>query len=925
MSGHKKKVFLLTVILLFATVMLLSGCFSTNNNPIGGSYSVSVNLNGGTGINAEDFISGSKLVEPTKQPTKKGCDFLGWYFDAEFKVEAEFDIQIKKNITIYAKWSEFNWTVTLVFGGGKDNIYVKVADKAKVTLPETLPTINGYQISGWYKEAAWTNKFSFTELIEDDISIYAKWEIVNYTISYVFDKGEPNINTVYTYTINNSVALYDPTVIGYEFLGWYDNENFQGEAVTTISKGSYGNKTFYAKYLGLKKDIERTMLGATILENNPEAGKGTIIINVNHAREELTLNNSNIIVSDRASFAVFQNEEETPNNVFDLSAVHADGEEQYAQISAKIIVTSEKGEEKEYILYIRKYAEGELVRVDFNTGVAPSIGYSEILIGETVEEPELQAVEGYIFDGWYQEETFINLFDFDSSIGNDITIYAKLTPIPYAINYYVGIGSNPVGNPISYTLLDDITLENGENTLLYNFVGWYSEKEFINKITEINDSIGDITLYAKYVLKNDTSAIAANFGGAQTFEEEDNLELKAYLEYLVFSRAEQASFILNLNGDANVYSDYLNNVWQSMEVPKSTVSWGANLVGSNQVDMTFTYSNYPSAMASTTDGYTQLDYILHEEYTPQRTVDFDGFKINSIGNTVSVTTSEQLFYALSQGYRPLPASGSKAESLYNKAKVILRAIIDDSMDDVTKLHKIYDYIILNVVYDKDLLELAENNPQGDTIHSFNGFYLEGVFDDKRAVCDGISKAFLVLARIEGIETYQITYVPEDNSPGHAWNKVRLDGKYYVIDATSGGAIVGQREGLTHKYFLISDAKFKELTQKNIVGEANYFAGYEASDHLDKVANSDDYDVYNEMSVTIGAFSYNLRVESEYDLDSLISAIADIIEDYEGAGFSVDIYIDFDYGADIADELAGGKISYSYSFERGYLLLIFVIN
>lgn len=924
MGGQRKRIFFITVVLLFATAIILSACLPQNNINIGG-YSVSVNLNGGTGVNAEDFISGSTLIEPTKTPTKKGCDFLGWYFDAEFEEEAEFDIQIKENITIYAKWSEYRWTVTLVFGGENDNAIVKVEDKGRVVLPEQLPVINGYQITGWYKNSALTTQFNFLDLIEDDTTIYAKWEIISYAISYVFDKGEPNISTVYSYTINNSVTLYEPSVTGYEFLGWYDNEDMEGEIITTIIKGSYGNKTFYAKYLGLEKNIESTMLGAKITENQPEIGKGTIVINVNSDCESITLDANNIIVSDRATFAVFQNEEVTPNNVFDLSGVHAaGGEELFIEISAKIIVTSEKGESKEYILKLRKYAEGALVRINFDTDVAPSIGYMEIPIASTIEEPTLEEVLGYTFEGWYQEDTFINEFDFDSSIGENITIYAKFTPISYAINYIVGVGNNSVSNPLTYTLIDDVSFADAEDTSLYSFVGWYSEKEFTSQITGLSSSTGEITLYAKYTLINDTSAIAASYEGAQVFEEEDNLELKAYLEFIVFNKAAQVSFTLNLSGESPDYSGYLNAVWQDLEVTKSAVTWDATLTGSNVVNMTFTYENYPNAMASQEDAYTQLSYILHEDYTPLRATNFDDFKINSVGNTVSVSTSEQLFYALSQGYRPIPTSQSKAESLYNKAKTVLRGIVDDSMDDISKLHNIYDYIILNVVYDDDLLTLAQDPQQGDLIHRYNGFYLEGVFDDKRAVCDGISKAFLVLARIEGIETYQITYVPEGNSPGHAWNKVKLGNNYYVIDATSGGTIVGQNEALTHKYFMISDQKFKELTQKNNIGDPNYFAGYEASDHLDKVAQTEN-NFYNAITVTIGEYSYDLYVESEEDLDSLVSAAGFLAEQNSGISFTVDLFVAFDYGEGISDELQGGTATYSYAFEKGYLILIFLAD
>lgn len=42
--------------------------------------------------------------------------------------------------------------------------------------------------------------------------------------------------------------MYKPHYTGYDFMGWYDNEDFDGYAVTQIPKGSTGDRTFYAKW-----------------------------------------------------------------------------------------------------------------------------------------------------------------------------------------------------------------------------------------------------------------------------------------------------------------------------------------------------------------------------------------------------------------------------------------------------------------------------------------------------------------------------------------------------------------------------------------------------------------------------------------------------------------------------------------------------
>jgi uncharacterized repeat protein (TIGR02543 family) len=53
-----------------------------------------------------------------------------------------------------------------------------------------------------------------------------------------------------SYTIENAVALPVPVKNGYDFIGWYDNVATTGQVQTSITSGTIGNKTFYAKWKG---------------------------------------------------------------------------------------------------------------------------------------------------------------------------------------------------------------------------------------------------------------------------------------------------------------------------------------------------------------------------------------------------------------------------------------------------------------------------------------------------------------------------------------------------------------------------------------------------------------------------------------------------------------------------------------------------
>lgn len=74
-----------------------------------------------------------------------------------------------------------------------------------------------------------------------------------------------------TYTVDDEVTLPNASNLdepGYLFQGWYEDSNFSGTPVTTISKGTSGDKTYYAKWQQDFTRIEAKDVVETIDKNN---------------------------------------------------------------------------------------------------------------------------------------------------------------------------------------------------------------------------------------------------------------------------------------------------------------------------------------------------------------------------------------------------------------------------------------------------------------------------------------------------------------------------------------------------------------------------------------------------------------------------------------------------------------------------------
>lgn len=138
---------------------------------------VSFDLNGHGAAIADQVVAyGDKATAPD-EPSATGYTFGGWYTDAALTKPYDFSAPVTAPITLHAKWTVKQYTVTFDPADGGAVKLVTVDYGTAVGAP-TAPTRAGYTFTGWYSDKATTTKYDFKDPVVTDLHLYAGWEAV---------------------------------------------------------------------------------------------------------------------------------------------------------------------------------------------------------------------------------------------------------------------------------------------------------------------------------------------------------------------------------------------------------------------------------------------------------------------------------------------------------------------------------------------------------------------------------------------------------------------------------------------------------------------------------------------------------------------------------------------------------------------------
>ena len=174
----------------------------TFNGKVIGAYTVTFQSEGGSEVASQ--IRANTPADQPADPTKEGYTFIGWDTPFPKKMPA-------KDMTVKARWQINRYKITFDTDGGSEIDPIEQDYDTEITAPDN-PTKTGYTFAGWDREIP-------TTVPAEDMTLTAKWQVNQYTITFKPENGGQDIVIKQDYG-TAITAPANPTKTGYTFAGW---------------------------------------------------------------------------------------------------------------------------------------------------------------------------------------------------------------------------------------------------------------------------------------------------------------------------------------------------------------------------------------------------------------------------------------------------------------------------------------------------------------------------------------------------------------------------------------------------------------------------------------------------------------------------------------------------------------------------------
>lgn len=206
------------------------------------TYTLYFNANGGTCATASKTVTFDAAYDTLPIPTRDGYKFEYWYIlksgviSVQQKISSTDKYSQIGDLTVYAKWTPLQYTVSFDANGGTCSTENKSVtfDSTYGTLP--TPGRTGYTFAGWYTAATGGSKVtSGTKMTTaGDHNLYAHWNGASIKVTFNANGGSCKTSSKNVTVEGTYGTLPEATHATRDFAGWYTQAE-DGEKITASS------------------------------------------------------------------------------------------------------------------------------------------------------------------------------------------------------------------------------------------------------------------------------------------------------------------------------------------------------------------------------------------------------------------------------------------------------------------------------------------------------------------------------------------------------------------------------------------------------------------------------------------------------------------------------------------------------------------
>lgn len=453
---------------------------------LGNAVSVKFDTNGGSSVDSQYFLDGesytiSKPADPVKDD---GSPFDGWYADKEFTIPYDFSVSITTATTVYAKWEDASVV--------KAQLQTLISEVEDAKEGGTEAGINYLQTVIGEAQAIVDNSGStisdFTAAISNlnaALAVYHDHSLKELLVGGTIIPGFSATTYIYTYDLAPEASI--PTVTAAAIApvasaGIEQASAIPGSTVVTVMAGDGSTQTYTVTFrvnymaawdgngMGTTTDIPNNFgwqcssdviwvsadnsndTYAYRYRDNFGSGVGRVITHpVNNSVfsfpvsltggkvYNFTCRNSNVNGTCTTMFGINTSKDAMGTMLNSQSKTSAKWSSLTtfnfnfaAAVSGTyyMVWQTTNGTDRNIATDFLLTEVGNALNVSFNTDGGSEVATQYFVEGESyaVNPPVEPTKNGYVFSGWYKDNTYTSLFNFNIPVLENTIIYARFVP-----------------------------------------------------------------------------------------------------------------------------------------------------------------------------------------------------------------------------------------------------------------------------------------------------------------------------------------------------------------------------------------------------------------------------------------------------------------------------------------------------------------